>query len=70
MKTTGNLLYKKKTLKKDKFKCQRCKKIELDWKNEYGNLPSGTYRIIKKISYKDENEKYESFNVAAEFTIR
>ena len=46
------------------------KEIELNWKNEYGNLPSGTYRIIKKISYKYENGKYESFNVAAEFTIR
>ena len=45
------------------------KKIELDWENWYGKLPKGTYRIIKEIDYEYEEEKYEIFNVAVEFTI-
>ena len=45
------------------------KEIELDWENGYGKLPKGTYRIIKEIDYEYEEEKYETFNVAVEFTI-
>lgn len=45
------------------------KEIELDWENEYGKLAKGTYRIIKEIDYEYEEEKYEIFNVAVEFTI-
>ena len=45
------------------------KEIELDWENEYGKLAKGTYRIIKGIDYKYEEGKYETFNVAIEFTI-
>ena len=45
------------------------KEIELDWENEYGKLAKGTYRIIKGIDYEYEEEKYETFNVAIEFTI-
>ena len=45
------------------------KEIELDWKNEYGKLAKGTYRIIKGIDYEYEEGKYETFNVAIEFTI-
>ena len=43
--------------------------IELDWENGYGKLPKGTYRIIKEIDYEYEEKKYETFNVAVEFTI-
>ncbi len=43
--------------------------IKLDWENEYGKLPKGTYRIIKEIDYEYEEGKYETFNVAVEFTI-
>ena len=43
--------------------------IELDWENGYGNLTEGTYRIIKEFDYEYEEEKYETFNVAVEFTI-
>ena len=45
------------------------KEIELDWENGYGKLTEGTYRIIKEIDYEYEKEKYETFNVAVEFTI-
>ena len=45
------------------------KEIELDWENGYGKLAKGTYRIIKGTNYKYEDGKYETFNVAAEFTI-
>ena len=45
------------------------KEIELDWENGYGKLAKGTYRIIKGINYEYEEGKYETFNVALEFTI-
>ena len=45
------------------------KEIELDWENEYGKLAKGTYRIIKEIDYEYKEGKYETFNVAVEFTI-
>ena len=45
------------------------KEIELDWENKYGKLAKGTYRIIKGIDYEYEEGKYETFNVAIEFTI-
>lgn len=45
------------------------KEIELNWENEYGKLAEGTYRIIKGINYEYNEEKYETFNVAVEFTI-
>ena len=45
------------------------KEIELDWENGYGKLAKGTYRIIKEIDYEYEKGKYETFNVAVEFTI-
>ena len=45
------------------------KEIELDWENGYGKLAKGTYRIIKEIDYEYKEEKYETYNVAVEFTI-
>lgn len=45
------------------------KEIELNWENWYGKLAKGTYRIIKVINYEYEEGKYETFNVAIEFTI-
>lgn len=45
------------------------KEIDLDWENGYGKLSKGTYRIIKEIDYEYKEEKYETFNVAVEFTI-
>lgn len=37
---------------------------------DYGKLRRGRYRIIKDMEYLYENGKCESFNVAAEFTIK
>ena len=45
------------------------KEIELNWENGYGKLAKGAYRIIKGINYEYEEGKYETFNVAIEFTI-
>lgn len=45
------------------------KEMELDWENGYGKLAKGTYRIIKGIDYEYEEGKFETFNVAVEFTI-
>ena len=45
------------------------KEIEINWENGYGKLAKGTYRIIKGINYEYEEGKYETFNVAIEFTI-
>ena len=45
------------------------KEIELNWENGYGNLATGTYRIIKGIDYEYEEGEYKSFKIAVEFTI-
>jgi len=44
------------------------RELEIDFEYVYGKLKKGTYRIIKDMDY--ENGKRESFNVAAEFTIK
>jgi hypothetical protein len=44
--------------------------IELNWKNSYGKLSSGEYRIIKDIDVEKEDGTFESFYVSAEFTIK
>ncbi len=43
--------------------------FKLNWENVYGKLSNGTYRIIKGIDYEVEEDKYETFNIAAEFTV-
>ena len=43
--------------------------IELDWEEDYGALPSGTYRIIKDIDYEQTNGNFQIFTIASEFTI-
>ena len=44
--------------------------LELNWKNGYGELAQGEYRIIKGIDIEKEDGIFESFKVAAEFTIK
>ena len=51
------------------LKAKETKEIELDWEHGYGKLAEGTYRIINGIDYEYEEGKYESFNIAVEFTI-
>ena len=43
------------------------KEFELNWKYEYGKLPTGKYRIVKEVYF--ENEKDQTFYVSAEFNI-
>lgn len=44
--------------------------IKLNWENSYGKLASGEYRIIKSINVEKEDGIYDSFNIAAEFSIK
>lgn len=48
---------------------QEIKEFELNWESGYGKLACGTYRIIKDISYEKEDDTYDKFYIAAEFTI-
>ncbi len=44
--------------------------FELNFEDGYGKLPSGTYRVIKKIDKEKEDGVFDSFYVAVEFTIK
>lgn len=44
--------------------------IKLDWKNAYGKLASGDYRIIKSFDIKNVDDTFEKFYIIAEFTIK
>ena len=44
--------------------------FELNFEDGYGKLPPGTYRVIKKIDKEKEDGVFDSFYVAAEFTIK
>ncbi len=43
--------------------------LEENWQDGYKKLKKGTYRIIKEIKIEKENNTFDSFYVAAEFTI-
>ena len=51
------------------LKAGESKEIKLGWKVGYGKLASGTYRIIKHVSYEKEEGNFETFNIAVEFNI-
>lgn len=53
-----------------KLEAHKSVELELDWEKGYGILDSGKYRIIKKISYKNENDDYKTIDVVAEFVIK
>lgn len=42
--------------------------IKLNWANVYGKLAKGTYRLIKKVYF--ANEQDQSFYIAVEFTLK
>lgn len=44
--------------------------FKLNFEEGYGKLPSGTYRVIKKIDKEKEDGLFDSFYLAAEFTIK
>ena len=45
----------------------KSKELELKWEYGYGKLPSGKYRIVKKVYF--ENEREQEFYISAEFNI-
>lgn len=57
------------TLPAFSLKSKETKEIELNWKNGYGELASGDYRIIKSIDIEKEDGTFETFYISAEFTI-
>lgn len=44
--------------------------FKLNFEEGYGKLPSGTYRVIKKIDKEKEDGLFDSFYVSTEFTIK
>lgn len=57
------------TLPAFSLKSKETKEWKLYWKNGYGKLAPGDYRIIKSIDIEKEDGTYETFYVSAEFTI-
>ena len=57
------------TLPAYEIKSGEVKELNLDWKDIYGKLTSGTYRIVKSISYQYEKDNYKTLDIAVEFNI-
>ena len=57
------------TMQAIQLKAGESKEIKLGWKEDYGKLASGTYRILKCVSYEKEEGNFETFNIAVEFNI-
>ena len=45
------------------------KVFEYNWKEIYGELPKGKYRVIKELDLRKENNSFDKIIVAAEFII-
>ena len=43
--------------------------LKLDWKNGYGSLDKGQYRLVKSVSVEKVDGSSEEFNVYGEFNI-
>ena len=43
--------------------------LDINWENGYGSLTRGEYRIIKDVMLLNDDDTYEDFYIAAEFTI-
>lgn len=43
--------------------------LEVNWQDGYKKLKKGTYRIIKEIKIEKEDNTFDSFYIATEFTI-
>lgn len=52
------------------LKAKESREIEIDWKNAYGKLVKGEYRIIKSIGIENDDETFDDFYVSAEFIIK
>ena len=51
------------------IKAGETKEMEITWEPGYGKLENGTYRVIKDVGYRNKNDQYEKFYIAAEFNI-
>ena len=51
------------------LKSKESNEIKINWNDGYGKLASGTYRIIKSVSYEFEKDNYQTFDIAVEFNI-
>lgn len=52
------------------LKPNESKELIINWKETYGKLQSGKYRIIKSISVEQKNNTFDSFNISQEFEIK
>lgn len=52
------------------LKPKTSEEIEFKWENGYGKLAPGNYRILKSIDIEMEDGTFDTFYVAAEFTIK
>ena len=52
-----------------KFKKENSVELKLDWKNGYGSLDKGKYRLVKNVSIEKVDGSSEEFNVYGEFSI-
>lgn len=58
------------TMQAYELKAKKSLEFNLNWKETYGKLAKGEYRIIKTIDIQKEDTTFDSFFVAAEFTIK
>ena len=43
--------------------------LKLDWKNGYGSLDKGKYRLVKNVSVENVDGSKEEFDIYGEFSI-
>ena len=43
--------------------------LKFDWKNGYGSLDKGLYRLVKNVSVEKADGSKEEFNIYSEFKI-
>ena len=57
------------TLPAFSLKSKETKELEINWKEGYGKLTPGDYRIIKSIEIEKADGTFDTFYVSAKFTI-
>lgn len=57
------------TLPAFSLESKETKVLKINWKNGYGKLVTGDYRIIKSIDIEKVDGTFDTFYVSAEFTI-
>ena len=57
------------TLPAFSLKSKETKELEINWKEGYGKLTPGDYRIIKSIEIEKADGTFDTFYLLAKFTI-